>query len=120
MSRAPYTIPRSGRSTYMLIAALMAHDSGKAVYVIGADHEHASILESELGRILDRLGRSASETGISSIKFECTDGLSNFNWETGVLQGADKNCVVFVDHFAIERKFSWALREMHRFDREMP
>ena len=109
----------TGRSTYMLIAALMAHDRGRAVYVIGNDVGHADMLQSELREIMARLGRDPAEKGISSIKFECESSLGDsFNWESGQMRDANPKCIVFIDHYALESKFSWVLREMHRFDKD--
>jgi len=111
------TYPRSGRTTTMLTAALMAHDKGKAVYVIGIDHAHADWMRDEMRVIMERFGRNPMERGISSIKFECESSLADsFDWRTGILHGAAKNVEVFVDHFALESHFSWAFREAHRFD----
>jgi hypothetical protein len=33
------------------------------------------------------------------------------------LRGAHPNCIVLVDHFAIERRYAAVLEMMHRYDR---
>ena len=80
---------------------------GRAVYIICASAKE----ESRIERLVERLGY-----GNLGIKVECPAGLPNFDWETMALRGAHPNCIVFVDHYAIESRFSLMLTELHRYD----
>lgn len=101
---------RTGRTTRMLEDAMGLARNGRAVYVIGATKRHADMLKGIAGPEADRLG----------IKFETARerGLGNMDWETMSLQGAHPNCVVLVDHYAIESKFAAVLEMLHRYDAE--
>lgn len=50
------------------------------------------------------------------IKFETPDSLPNLDWRTLTLRGAHPNCVVLIDHHAIEDRFAAVIAMMHRFD----
>lgn len=93
-----------GRTTRMLEDARRLKDEGKAVYVMAANARHAKALREQFG---DKN---------NSVKFETPDSLSNFDWRTFRLPGAHPNCVVLVDHFAIESQFSSLLDMLHRYD----
>jgi len=116
VSDSQKTNRRSGRTQFMLIAALMAHDKGRAVYVMGFNEAHVMTLRQQFNEVLGRLGRDPDEQGLSSIKFETSSSLENFNWETGRLSG-NPNCTVFVDHHAIEAKFAWLFHEQARWNK---
>lgn len=93
----------------MLLEAARLALAGRAVYVITATREHAKQLESQVAGLWP-LG----------IKFETPDSVENFCWRTMSLTGAHPNCVVLVDHFAIESHFAEMLDMLHRFDPDQP
>ena len=97
----------TGRTTRMLEQARKLEAEGKAVYIIAANAEQAAHL-----RHLLRL-----DEGQTSIKVECP-APRTFIWETLTLLGAWPNCVVLVDHYAIESRYTRLLRELHRYDEE--
>jgi hypothetical protein len=90
----------------MLQEAISLTGKGKAVYVIAHNRDQAEMLKQMAGRIGKTLG----------IKFETPSSLSNFDWETLRLRGAHPNCIVLVDHYAIEAKFAKVLEMLHRYD----
>lgn len=57
-----------------------------------------------------------AESQNNTIKFELADSPGNFDWQTMTLVGAHPNCVVLVDHYAIEQTWSRMLEMLHRFD----
>jgi hypothetical protein len=50
------------------------------------------------------------------VKIETAESLGNFDWQKMQLLNAHQNCVVLVDHYAIEKKYSAMLEMLHRFD----
>ena len=102
---------RSGRTTRMLQEAIDYAKKGRAVYVIAATHNHAQNLERTLHyyfNITEDLG----------IKFETFDSLRTFDEQAFILHGAHPNCVVLIDHYAIERKYYKILEMLHRYDKK--
>lgn len=97
---------RTGRTKRMLSEARKLAEQGKAVYVVAATEQHALQLEFEAGEEATKLG----------IKFETIGSLRNLDFETLTLRGAHPNCVVLVDHYAIECRFSRVLEMLHKFD----
>ena len=97
----------TGRTTRMLEHAKQLALAGRAVYVI-ADNE----------RDIRRLEAECFKTGASNlgIKFETPNSPGNFDWEQMRLIGAHPNCVVLVDHHAIEDRFSMVLDMLHAYD----
>lgn len=87
-------------------AGLAALD-GRGVYIICASAKE----ESRIEHLVEKLGY-----GDLGIKVETQAGLPNFDWQTMTLRGAHPNCMVFVDHYAIEARFSLMLAELHRYD----
>jgi len=100
----------TGRTTRMLEEAIKQAEAGRAVYVVGAKANHVWALEEA---VKDICGKSASSLGI---KFETAHTVGNFDWKTLTLRGAHPNCVVLVDHYAIEAEFARMLEMLHRFD----
>ena len=98
---------RTGRTTRMLEHAKQLALAGRAVYVV-ADNERDS----------RRMEIECFKTGEPNlgIKFEVPGSLGNFVWEEMRLRGAHPNCVVLVDHHAIEDKFARALEMLHAYD----
>ena len=98
---------RTGRTTRMMEEAKALARVGRAVYVIFGYPAHNRNLEDE-------------ESIQLGIKFETPTSMSNFDWPTMSLKGAHRNCVVLVDHYAIESYFSRMLAVLHRYDKEKP
>lgn len=96
----------TGRTTRMIKDALGLAGNGRAVYIIAATERHKHDIESLGGEALSLLG----------IKVETPDSLGNFDWNTMRLTGAHPNCVVLVDHHAIEVRFATMLDMLHRYD----
>jgi hypothetical protein len=94
----------TGRTGRMLEKAEELARAGRAVYVICAD---PVAMERSFGR------EKAWNLGI---KFESMNSPGNFDVERVRLIGAHPNCVVLVDHYAIERRFGAMLEELHRYD----
>ena len=98
----------TGRTTRMLAEAKTLARSGRAVYIIAANRQHAILLERALGNERIELG----------IKVEPPSSPGNFDWESMRLRGAHPNCVVLADHYAIETHFAKVLEMLHRFDND--
>ena len=92
----------------MLSEAVKLAEHGRAVCVIAADSREQERLHSLLGERGDKLG----------IKIETDSSPGNFCWEQMRLIGAHPNCVVLVDHYAIESRFGRILEMLHLFDPE--
>jgi len=97
---------RTGRTSRMLERARQFARDGRAVYVIAHDENHAHTLRRMLG----------SDEG-GGIKVESAGSLWNsLDWERLTLRGAHPNCVVMVDHYAIESRYSAIINEWLRYD----
>ena len=104
---------KTGRTTRMLLDALRLCHDGQAVYVVAANIADSA----RLNRMLDTLGRTEDEKdGPAFVKVETGWSLGNLNWETLTLVGAYPNCVVLMDHYAIETHFSRMLEMLTRYD----
>ena len=90
----------------MLETAKKLSAEKRAVYVIADNMHDAQRLQIELG------------TDDRNIKIETPETVNNFDWETMTLRGAHPNCVVLVDHHAIEDRFGPMLKMLHAFDPE--
>src|SRR5688572_33456709 len=97
---------RTGRTTRMLEHAKELALAGRAVYVIADNERDARRLEIECFK--------TGEPNLG-IKFETPGSLGNFDWEEMRLTGAHPNCVVLVDHNAIEARFSRLIRMLHAY-----
>lgn len=100
---AEFSVRRTGRTVRMLAEAEKLSREGIAVYVVAGHGKHAAIL------------RGLLEPG-SRVKIETSGGLGNLCWASMRLIGAHPNCVVLVDHYAIEQRFAPMLEMLHRFD----
>jgi len=69
-------------------------------------------------QILFRCAGSGTGNKTARARFDdvSTTVLANIDWENMRMTGAHPNCVLLVDHFAIESKFSQILAMLHRFD----
>lgn len=99
-----------GRTTRMLQEAIEKARSGRAVYVLSANSTHAQQLEL-------RCSELCSQYKLLGIKFETPESLgSGFDWRYMRLPGAHPNCLLLVDHFAIEQHFFEMLKMLHSYD----
>ena len=93
----------TGRTTRMLEEAVRAAKEGHAVYVVMADQRQIAMYRAS--------------PRYKGIKFETFDGLRlSLDIETLRMRGAHPNCRLFVDHYAIERRFGALIREWARYD----
>lgn len=95
---------RTGRTTRMLEHAKRLSAERRAVYVIAAN-------EMEVRRLQELIG-----DGNHGIKVETPKDLSNLDWHTLTLRRAHPNCVVLVDHYAIESRFAAVFQMLHAYD----
>lgn len=95
---------QTGRTTRMLKHARELSKQLRAVYIVAANEQHAALLRRELG------------DEPHGIEVETESSLGNLDWQTLTLRGAHHNCVVLVDHYAIESKFSRLLEMLTRYD----
>jgi hypothetical protein len=104
MSNLMRKLRGTGRTTRMLEHAKKLARAGRAVYVI-ADNT----------RDMRRLEILCGEPNLG-IKFETHDSPGNLVWEEMRLRGTHPNCVVLVDHHAIEDRFARVLEMLHAYD----
>lgn len=100
----------------MLERAIELDRDRKAVYIIAANKNHASLLLTMLGKMYPEGVVSETAMEVGGIKIETPDSVMNFDWERMRLQGAHPNCVFLVDHYAIESRFGLMLRHLTMFD----
>ena len=95
---------QTGRTTRMLQEACRLRDEGRAVYVLLANMQHVAMYK----------GRPEYD----GLRFETWGSLgpSSLDDYRLRLRGAHPNCILLVDHYAIESRFAAVLRELHRFD----
>lgn len=105
---------RVGRTTRLLEDAIRLAKEGRAVYIVAANNDHILTL---LDMFDDLSELSAQELGV---KFETASSLSTFDLFEMRLKNAHSNCVVLVDHFAIETRFQKVLEMLHRYDPKNP
>ena len=93
----------TGRTTRMLGAAMEALAAGRAIYVIMDE---------------DSTRRYKKDQRYAGLRFETWASMStSIDAEhLRMRTGAHPNCVLFVDHYAIEQRFGALLREWVRFD----
>ena len=92
---------QTGRTIRMLEDAKRLAKEGRAVYIITQNRAEQKRLAHLLGNPDDN--PYANPLGI---KVETPDTPGNFDWETCSLIGAFPNCVVLIDHFAVECEIS--------------
>lgn len=93
---------QSGRTTRMIAEAKKLADAGRAVYVITSSERYRREL--------------AVVANDDRIKFETELSVGNLDWFDIKLRRAHPNCVVLIDHYAIEKKLSKLLEMLHRYD----
>lgn len=96
---------QTGRTTRMLEHAKQLSAKGRAVYIVADNQREANRMQLALG------------DGPHGIKVETPWSLGDcLDWQTLTLRGAHPNCVVLVDHHAIEDRFGAVLRMLHAYD----
>jgi hypothetical protein len=90
-----------GRTTRMVQEAKRLADQGKTVFILAASHTHAHVLRTWI---------TDSRIAVDTV------GCGDFDWHTMTLRGMSPDCVVLVDHFAIELYWNKLLTEYHRYD----
>lgn len=96
----------TGRTSRMLAQAYEFANLGRAVYIVMATAHEAHILRDQI-------------PPDSGIKVETPTSLTNLDWVRMTMTGAHPNCVLLVDHHAIETHFivpGRAYEMQHRFD----
>lgn len=104
MKNALQKLRGTGRTTRLIAHAKKLAREGRAVYVIADNTQDARRLQMLCGE--PNLG----------IKFETPRSPGNFDWGQMRLLGAHPNCVVLVDHHAIEDHFARVLEMLHAYD----
>ena len=101
---------QSGRTTRMVMEAIrLTRADRRAVYILMKDYHEVRRVQAGFPDLKD----------FPSIQIEPLDAFPNLVWNN-MLPGpnAHPNCIVLVDHFAIEVMLRNQLRELHRFDKE--
>lgn len=95
---------QTGRTTRMLEHARELSKQRRAVYIVAANEQHADMLRRELG------------DEPHGIEVETEESIGNLDWQTMTMRGAHPNCVLLVDHYAIESRFGRMLEMLTRYD----
>lgn len=114
---------RTGRTTRLLEAAYHEAEKGNEVFVVTCSATQANRLIEQFIKTYG--GKSDHPTPrvclrdedgkeIGSVIFQRPGG--TFCWDQMGFFGADPDSPVFVDHYAIEKKYARILEELHRFD----
>ena len=98
---------RSGRTARMIEVAKRLNEERAAVYIICLTRQHANEIVKKIG------------PGHKGIKVETLTTMRTFDMQSMTLKGAHPNCVVLVDHHAIESSYSMMLEMFHRFDKHI-
>ena len=95
---------QTGRTTRMLAHARSLRDQGRAVYVLVHSKQYG-----------DMLALAQENKGL---RFETFDSLgpSGLDERRMTLRAAHPNCVLLVDHHAVEARYAAALRRMCEYD----
>lgn len=104
----------SGRTSRMLLQALILNKQGKAVYVLCAHKQSIMHTARLLGSICEKMGRAVP----LGIKFETWDsiGRNQVDFENTRLRASHPNCELLIDHHFFEHHFSFALCGYHQWD----
>ena len=104
----------SGRTSRMLLQALIFQKQGKAVYVLCAHKQSIMHTARLLGQICDKLNRPVP----LDIKFETWDsiGRNQVDFENCRIRASHQNCQLLIDHHFYEHHFSFALYGYHQWD----
>jgi len=97
---------QTGRTTRMIEHAKDLAKQGRSVYILVNNASHLRFMQNHYPELRD-LG----------IKFETEETLDGFDWfGLAPRYVMHPNCVVLVDHWAIESRLQLLLSEMHRWD----
>jgi hypothetical protein len=102
---------RTGRTTRMLYKALEYWRARRAVYVIAMNLREKKRLEQMLIEICG----GEYPRGLS---LEMPNLMESLDRQTLRLRHAHPNCIVLIDHAAIEAEFAGLIAELHRYDQE--
>lgn len=104
----------SGRTTRMLLKAMVLAAEGRAVYVLCAHQASLEHTKDLLAKMYEKARRDVP----GNIKFETWDTLrGHLDIENVRLRGAHPNCRLLVDHHFYEHHFGFALLGYHQWDR---
>lgn len=106
---------RSGRTSRMLMQALIHQKEGRAVYVLCAHKQSLDHTANLLVTVCNKIRRAVP----SNIKFETweTLGRNQVDLENTRLRNAHPNCLLLIDHHFFEYHFSFALCGYHQWDK---
>ena len=93
----------TGRTTRMLAEARRLRDSGRAVYVVLHSRQMCKMYDTPEN---------------DGLRFETLDSLRTLDLRSGRLVGAHPNCVVLMDHYVVEDRYSWMVQQLTAFDQE--
>ena len=100
---------QTGRTTRMIQRALrLCWEDKRAPYIIAANERQRVLIR----HMVEDLAAGKPH----GVKVETWNSLLGFSCETMTAPLMHKNCVVLVDHFAIENRFALLLEELHRYD----
>jgi len=104
---------QTGRTERMIQEAFFAVRQRRAVYVMVAQAEHVKPM---IIRIDDAWLAFCEQHGmrdvVHGIKVETPRTLPFWNWTTMQLERAHPNCIVFVDHSAVEMQIEFLQRQI--------
>lgn len=104
----------------MLADAAQRAADGAYVFIIGADEHHTQTLRDQFlqthGGDPVGGGKVYYKSNGGSVQFSAP--ADRFNWDLLGFPGAHQSCVMLVDHYAIERRFSKVLEMLHRYDHQ--
>jgi hypothetical protein len=103
----------------MLDHAVWLAANGSYVFVVGATAKHAEVLRASVAARVVGATLAGTKVYVPSqggqISFESGES-RQFDWQNLRMIGSHPNCVVLVDHFAIECRWGNLLREFTRWD----
>jgi len=113
-TRQPWaTKARTGRTTRLLQQAILeAMQNRRAVYVVAANSNHQHSIQSSLAAMNPPVGHG--------IKIENAQIFPELDWDTLTLRRGHPNCLVLVDHYAIECRYHAVLSMWGAFDYDGP
>ena len=101
---------RTGRTTRMVQDALHLSREGRAVYVIAANQQEQARIQQDIDARAKAEGRERH-----GIKVETWGSVGPLD-DTFRVPGMHPNCIVLVDHFALESRYAHVLDMLHHYD----
>jgi len=110
----------SGRSTRLLSHAIAQAAQKKKVYVLYENPEHGKMMQRQCakmcqGNIAGSIVYKPDAWASGVIVFE-TEKNMVIDWDSMTLPYNHTDCVLLVDHYAIESRFKALLAMLHQFD----